>query len=58
MNQEEHIMLIVKLSLKLQCNNLVYAIIQTHIFWLKELLQSKEQELMQQLDKQMKEIKV
>ena len=29
-----------------------------HVFWLKELLQSREQELMQQLDKEMKEIKV
>ena len=38
MNQEEHIMLIVKLILKLQCENLVYVITVMHIFLLRELL--------------------
>ena len=38
MNQEEHIMLIVKLSLKLQCENLAYVITVMHIFLLRELL--------------------
>ena len=37
-NQEEHTMLIVKSSLKLQCENLVYVITVIHIFLSKELL--------------------
>ena len=38
MNKEEHAMLIAKSSLKLQCENLVYAITVMHISLLKELL--------------------
>ena len=37
MNQEEHAILIVKLNLKPQCYSLVYVVIVTYVYLLKEI---------------------